>query len=84
MSITVTLKEASESFEALIEKLTSEDEIIIERNGQPYLKVIPFNPTVQNRIPDTARGKVTILPGCFDPMTDEELREIGLLIEERG
>ena len=81
MSLMVTLEEAKSSFVVLLEKLESceENEIIIERNGQPYLKVVPVESKRPDRIPGSSVSLIEIKPEFYDPMTDEELKEWGML-----
>ena len=79
MSITVTEEEVMRSLPALLEKLEEVDEIIIEREGQLLARLMKTEPQKKNRIPGLGAGKGEILPSFFDSMTDEELKEWGLI-----
>ena len=56
-----------------------ENEIIIERNGQPYLKVVPVEIKCPDREPGSSVSLIEIKPEFYDPMTDKELKEWGMM-----
>ncbi len=55
-----------------------ENEIMIEQEENVTTRISP-GPPKQKRVPGLGAGQGEILPGFFDPMTDEELKEWGLI-----
>ena len=50
-------------------------EVIIARYGQPVAKLVPLKPLQKDRTSGTARGKIKIKKGFFDPLPDDILDE---------
>jgi prevent-host-death family protein len=50
-------------------------EVIIARYGQPVARLVPIKPLRKDRVPGTAKGKVTILDTFFDPLPDDLIKE---------
>ena len=48
-------------------------EIVIARNGEPLVKLVPVPKDRKPRVPGRGKGKIWIAPDCFDPMSEEEL-----------
>ena len=60
-----------------LSKLIAEGkEVIIARYGQPVAKLSPIKPLLKDRVPGTAKGKIEILDGFFDPLPDDILDQI--------
>ncbi len=51
--------------------------MIITRGKQPVAKIVPIAGAAKKRIPDMLKGQIWSAPDAFDPLTDEELRELG-------
>ena len=75
MSEVVNMHQAKSSLSRLVERALQGEEIVIARNGEPLVKLVPVSKPREPRIPGRSKGKIWIAPDCFDPMTEEELEE---------
>jgi antitoxin (DNA-binding transcriptional repressor) of toxin-antitoxin stability system len=50
---------------------------VITRGKKPVAKLVPISSTAKKRIPDMLKGQIWSAPDAFDPLTDEEMRELG-------
>ena len=72
-----TVQQAKASLSRLIKEAQSGKEVIITRGKQPVAKIVPVASAAKKRIPGTLKGQIWSAPDAFDPLTDEELRELG-------
>jgi prevent-host-death family protein len=77
----VNVHAAKTQLSRLLEQVEAGEEIIIARAGKPVARLVPLETAkLPQRIPGRLKGKIPPPPdSAFDPMTDEELREWGLL-----
>jgi len=61
----------------LIKKACRGEEIVIARGKTPVAKLVPLHKTTQKRVPGLWKGLVTYTPDAFDPLTDQELKDLG-------
>jgi prevent-host-death family protein len=73
MAEIVNMHQAKSSLSRLVERALAGEDILIARNGEPLVRLVPVPRTSKPRVPGRGRGKIWIAPGCFDPMTEEEL-----------
>jgi prevent-host-death family protein len=75
---TVTIQKAKAQLSRLIAKARQGEEIIITRGKKPVVKLVAL-PTVQKgpRIPGAWKGKISWTADAFDPLTDQELKDLG-------
>lgn len=73
MSEVVNMHQAKSSLSRLVERALQGEEIVIARNGEPLVKLVPVEKTREPRVPGRYKGQIWIAPDCFDPMSDEEL-----------
>lgn len=71
-----TMHKAKSMLSQLVEEAASGKEVIIARGNVPVAKLVPIQQP-KNRKPGTLKGKLKILPGAFDPLTAEEMVELG-------
>jgi len=71
----VNMHQAKTSLSRLVERALAGEEIVIARNGEPLVKLVPVEKTREPRVPGKYKGKIWIAPDCFDPMTEEELED---------
>jgi antitoxin (DNA-binding transcriptional repressor) of toxin-antitoxin stability system len=50
-------------------------EVVIARYGQPVARLVPIKQLREDRKPGTARGKIKMLDGYFDPLPEDILDE---------
>jgi prevent-host-death family protein len=72
-----TLQQAKTNLSQLIKEAQSGKEVIITRGKQPVVKIVPIASAAKKRIPDMLKGQIWSSPDAFDPLTDEELPELG-------
>ena len=72
-----TLHQAKTNLSRLIKEAQSGKEVVIMRSKQPVAKIVPVASAAKKRIPGTLKGQIWSAPDAFDPLTDEELRELG-------
>jgi prevent-host-death family protein len=66
----ITLDEASQHLSDLIEAALGGDEIIIMKDNQPVVKLIPVLPVKHRRQPGSAKGLITISDDFDEPLED--------------
>jgi prevent-host-death family protein len=60
----------------LIEQAIAGEEVVIARNNEPVVKLVPVQPRPK-RQRGSLKGQIVIHDSFFDPMTDEELEQWG-------
>jgi prevent-host-death family protein len=74
---TVNTHEAKTQLSRLLALVEKGEEVVIARNGKPVAKLVAVEeprPTGKRKL-GTMRGKLLLLPGWDDPLSDEELDE---------
>ena len=76
----VTVHEAKTNLSKLLAAVEAGEEFVVCRGRQPVARLVPFTEGVRKR---PAVGVVTSKPvsysaDCFAPMTDAELKELGI------
>ena len=74
---TITIHKAKTHLSRLIEKACQGEEIIIARGSQPVVRLVPIADKRGNRKPGALKGKISYTPDAFDPLTDQELKDLG-------
>jgi len=74
---TITIHKAKTQLSRLIEKACRGEEIIIARGKQPVVKLVALPVTGKKRTPGAWKGKISYTPDAFDPLTDQELKDLG-------
>jgi len=72
-----TVHEAKTNLSQLIKKACDGQEVIIARGKKPVVKLVPIGNQAKKRIPGGFEGKISWTPDAFDPLTEEEMRELG-------
>ena len=72
-----TVHQAKTNLSKLLKEAEAGQEVIITRGKQPVAKLIAIAP--QTPMSDMLNGKLRAAPDAFDPITDEELRELGFV-----
>ena len=72
-----TVHQAKTNLSKLIKEAESGKEVVITRGKQPVAKIVPISGASNNRVPGSMKGQLRAAPDAFDPLTDEELRELG-------
>lgn len=77
MTTTVNIHEAKTDLSKLIAAVESGDEVVIARRGTPVVRLVLYER--KQRPLGWLNLDGPIDPSAFDPMTDDELRDWGLL-----
>jgi prevent-host-death family protein len=73
MTEVVNMHQAKSSLSRLVERALAGEEILIARNGEPLVKLVPVPKEPKPRVPGRYKGNIWIAPDCFEPMSEEEL-----------
>ena len=73
-----TVHQAKTNLSKLIREAESGKEVVITRGKEPVAKLVPIEKS-KKRVPGMFKGQIWAAPDAFDPLTDEELRDWGLL-----
>ncbi len=79
MTEVVYMHQAKSSLSRLVERALAGEDVVIARNGEPLVKLVPMPKERKPRVPGQYKGKIWIAPDCFEPMSDEELGPVGKL-----
>ena len=74
MSEVVNMHQAKSSLSRLVERALAGEEIVIARNGEPLVKLVPVPKERKLRVPGRGKGKIWISRD-FE-FTDEEIKEL--------
>lgn len=74
MSAKVNIFEAKTNFSKLIAKVSSGEEIIISKAGNPVAKLIAIKQKTKKRIPGSAKGKIIIKKDFDSPLPKNILK----------
>jgi prevent-host-death family protein len=75
MAEIVNMHQAKMSLSRLVEKALAGEEVVIARNGEPLVRLVPVvKQKREPRVPGRAKGRIWIAPD-FDEMSEEELKD---------
>ena len=74
---TVTIHKAKTELSRLIEKACRGEEIVIARGKKPVVKLVAIEDKRSLRKPGILKGKISYTADAFDPLTDQELKDLG-------
>lgn len=74
MAETVNMHQAKSSLSRLVERALAGEEVVIARNGEPLVRLVPVAKERKPRVPGRSRGKVWIGPD-FE-FTDDKIKEL--------
>jgi prevent-host-death family protein len=71
---TVSVHEAKTHLSRLIEKVLAGEEVVIARNKEPVVRMVPAQPKARKTLRIGAlKGKVSLDERFFEPLPDEEI-----------
>jgi prevent-host-death family protein len=73
MAEIVNMHQAKSSLSRLVERALAGEEVVIARNGQPLVQLVPIGKQHEPRVAGRYKGKIRIAPDCFEPMSGEKL-----------
>ena len=71
---TVKIHHAKTHLSRLIEKACEGEEVIIARGDQPLVRLQPLREKKGQRKPGSMKGKLSVGPEFFEPLSDAELK----------
>jgi len=74
MTEIVNMHQAKSSLSSLVKRALAGEEVVIARNGEPLVRLVPIEKRRKPRVPGRGRGKIWISPD-FE-FTDEEITEL--------
>ena len=74
---TITIHKAKTQLSRLIEKACRGEEIVIARGKKPVVKLVPVDIPPKKRTLGLWKGLVSYTPDAFDPLTDQEMKDLG-------
>jgi len=72
-----TVHQAKTNLSKLLKEAEEGKEVIITRGKTPVAKIVPIHQAAKDRAPGSMEGQIWSAPDAFDPLTDEEMRELG-------
>jgi prevent-host-death family protein len=71
----VNISRAKTTLSRLVERARAGEEIVIARNGEPLVKLVPVPKAAEHkpRVPGRWKGQIWIAPDCFSEMNEDEL-----------
>jgi antitoxin (DNA-binding transcriptional repressor) of toxin-antitoxin stability system len=73
-----TVHQAKTNLSRLIAEAQTGKEVVIARGKTPVAKLIALGSSRKKRAPGKYKGRISIKPSFFEPMTPAELKEWGL------
>jgi prevent-host-death family protein len=74
MTEIVNMHQAKSSLSRLVERALAGEDVVIARNGEPLVRLVPIPKKGEPRVPGRSKGRVWIAPD-FDEMSEEELKD---------
>jgi antitoxin (DNA-binding transcriptional repressor) of toxin-antitoxin stability system len=74
---TFTIHKAKTQLSKLIELACRGEEIVIARGKHPVAKLVGFDSARNKRVPGKLAGQISCKPGAFDPLSDQEMSDLG-------
>jgi len=74
MTEIVNMHQAKSSLSRLVERALAGEDVVIARNGQPLVRLVPIPKEREPRVPGRSKGRIWIAPD-FDEMSEEELKD---------
>ena len=75
--MTYTIHEAKTNLSKLLNEASTGKEVVIARGKEPIAKIVAIGSARKKRIPGRFAGQFSATTDAFDPLTDQELSELG-------
>ena len=69
----VNIQKAKKNLSRLIKKALASEEVIIARGSKHVARLVPIAEAKTKRQPGSMKGKLSIGPEFFEPLSDDEL-----------
>ncbi len=74
-----TVHQAKTNLSKLIKEAQAGKEVIIANGKRPVAKIVAIGPDAKKRTPGVLEGQGWVADDAFAPLTDAELKDMGLL-----
>ena len=74
MTEIVNMHQAKSSLSRLVERALAGEDVVIARNGEPLVRLVPLPKNREPRVPGRSKGRVWMAPD-FNTMSAEELED---------
>ncbi len=74
MTEIVNMHQAKSSLSRLVQRALAGEDVMIARNGEPLVRLVPLPESREPRVPGRSKGRVWIAPD-FNTMSREELED---------
>jgi prevent-host-death family protein len=74
---TITIHKAKTNLSRLIKQACRGEEVVIARGSEPLVRLVPIADTRGNRKPGALKGKISYTADAFDPLNDQEMKDLG-------
>ena len=74
MTEVVNMHQAKTSLSRLVKRALAGEDVVIARNGEPLVRLVPIQKTRELRTPGRSKGRIWIAPD-FDTMSEEDLKD---------
>jgi len=71
----VTIHAAKTNLSRLVQRVEAGEEILLARGSQPVAKLVPLSVKPQKREFGALRGKLSVGPDFFEPISEDELSQ---------
>jgi antitoxin (DNA-binding transcriptional repressor) of toxin-antitoxin stability system len=72
-----TIHQAKTSLSKLIQEAQEGKEVVIANGKKPVAKIVAIGADVKKRVPGRFEGEGWFAPDAFDPLTEQELKDLG-------
>ena len=69
--------EAKTNLSRLLQEACEGKDVIIARGNKPIAKLVAIGAVRRKRIPGKLKGQISYTPDAFDPLTDQEIENLG-------
>jgi antitoxin (DNA-binding transcriptional repressor) of toxin-antitoxin stability system len=72
-----SVHEAKTNLSRLLQEACEGKEVIIARGKKPVARLVAIGAARKQRIPGKLKGQISYTADAFDPLTDQELTDLG-------
>jgi antitoxin (DNA-binding transcriptional repressor) of toxin-antitoxin stability system len=72
-----SVHQAKTNLSRLLQEACEGKEVIIARGKKPVARLVAIGAASKKRIPGRLKGQISYAPDAFDPLTDQELADLG-------
>jgi antitoxin (DNA-binding transcriptional repressor) of toxin-antitoxin stability system len=72
-----SVHQAKTNLSRLLQEACEGKEVIIARGKKPVARLVAIGAASKRRIPGRLKGQISYTPDAFDPLTDQELKDLG-------